>query len=79
MISLQEKLFYLGYKQNGYDLSLFYKFVDASYILCFHLDILNNIVYKSFIYSYKFEIDLEIIEKLSNQLRNDLDFLKYGN
>lgn len=76
MTKLEQKLIDLGYKQNGYDLALYYKFIDFCYILCIHLKNENKNIKRKYIYSHKFEIDLETMEKLSNEMQKDLEVLK---
>ena len=76
MTKLEDKLKELGYKQNGYDLTLYYKLIDSCYILCIHLENKNRNIKRKFVYFHRFEIDLEILEKLSNEMQKDLEVLK---
>ena len=76
MTKLEEKLIELGYKQNGFDLALYYKLIDFCYILCIHLDNKNKIIKRKYVYSHKFEIDLETMKKMSNEMESDLEVLK---
>lgn len=76
MTKLEEKLIELGYKQNGYDLSLYYKLIDSCYILCIHLENKNRNIKRKYVYFHRIEIDLEIIKKLVNEMENDLEVLK---
>jgi len=57
MSKLEEKLIELGYKQNGYDLTLYYKLIDSCYILCIHLKNKNRNIKRKYVYF----IDLKLI------------------
>ena len=76
MTKQEKKLIELGYKQNGYDLTLYYKLIDSCYILCIHLENKNRNIKRKYVYSHRFEIDLEILEKLSNEMQKDLKELE---
>lgn len=78
MTKLEEKLLELGYKENIFYKSLYQK-QTYPYIKCIVLNDKKTIIKRKFIYTHKFEIDLDILEKLSNDIKKDLEVLKeYG-
>ena len=71
-----DKEWYKKEYQSLFEENANYKLIDSCYILCIHLENKNRNIKRKYVYSHRFEIDLEILEKLSNEMQKDLKELE---
>lgn len=76
MTKLEEKLIELGYKQDDITLSYYYKYIDYGFLFKIFLKDNNKNIKRKDIWFGSYEMNLDVVEKLCNQMQKDLEILK---
>ena len=76
MTKLKQKLQELGYEYDTYTSSIYSKYIEGHYFLEIILTPDNENIRRKLIFFGSYEMDLEIIEKLTKEMQKDLEVLR---
>ena len=76
MSRLEQKLVELGYKQDEFCLAYYYKYINYGFLFKIFLKDNNKNIKRKDIWFGCYEMNLDVVEKLCNEMQKDLEILK---